>query len=494
MVMHTVYFLCQIMLHREYVPFIPIHCSKPSGPLDPPKFPPETVPEGFWEDSARQCFRSAREIIDLVQICSDWDALVQTPIVGFAIYTVAFVGVYCISFPWMDPEDYMSPPSQPDANSPSSDWNNSKGYKAALRASTIVGLMRKNLHMANGWLKAIQKMLRYFCRVKEDYAKSVRSASKNPSENDPLRSSAGLLSLHEGGGGLPDFKRFERALKEFGALDDEDVEMGNAGGKGNGTVPLDVDKVDEKEDNNEKEDDNESAVKSEEPEPPPPSSTTEVRKTGSGSWSAINTIAGQNESTFTPNSGQFRSYESYSHLGATSPMAHRSPNYAHQVNNFRPANVDTARANGASHGLISPTSHTATTTPSHHSPPFDHGSRHNSWNGQTTPLPNSAHAGAQHQQPLPPLASPLSTSTRHTLPALAPPRLSEDKLPTLSSTAGLSKDRPGVDPAAWLDDVPMHISGDDVAAFVGGYEFNEWAEMDANRHTRTWMVALYNPA
>jgi hypothetical protein len=91
------------MLHREYVPFIPLRCKKPEGPLDPPLFPPAKydVPPGYWEDSARQCFKAARDLVDLARTCQEWNVLVQTPIVGFAIYTVAFVGVYCINFPWM---------------------------------------------------------------------------------------------------------------------------------------------------------------------------------------------------------------------------------------------------------------------------------------------------------------------------------------------------------------------------------------------------------
>ena len=98
--MHTVFALCQIILHREYIPFIPLRCSKPQGPLDPPIFPPNQyqVPEGFWEDSARHLFRSARELMDLLRMAEEWGVLVETPIVGFAIYTVAFTGVLTYFF------------------------------------------------------------------------------------------------------------------------------------------------------------------------------------------------------------------------------------------------------------------------------------------------------------------------------------------------------------------------------------------------------------
>lgn len=100
--MHSLHSLCSIMLHREYVPFIPLRCSKPQGPLDPPLFPPDQyeIPPGFWEDSARECFKAARDLIDLLRTCQEWDVLVETPIVGFATYTAAFVGKFRRVYAW----------------------------------------------------------------------------------------------------------------------------------------------------------------------------------------------------------------------------------------------------------------------------------------------------------------------------------------------------------------------------------------------------------
>lgn len=90
--LHAVLLLCKIMLHREYMPFIPLRCSKPEGPLDPPIFPPEQVQPGFWEYSATENFRASRQLIDLAQTCHEWNVLPQTPIVGFAIYIAGLVG------------------------------------------------------------------------------------------------------------------------------------------------------------------------------------------------------------------------------------------------------------------------------------------------------------------------------------------------------------------------------------------------------------------
>lgn len=69
--------------------------------------------------------------------------------VGFAIYTVAFVGVYAFYFPQMDPDGYMCTPS----SAPTSGANpvSSGGQHEARRAIQIMGHMRARLKMAEGY-------------------------------------------------------------------------------------------------------------------------------------------------------------------------------------------------------------------------------------------------------------------------------------------------------------------------------------------------------
>lgn len=97
--LHAVLLLCKVMLHREYIPFVPLRCTRPQGPLDAPLFPAtETnAPYVFWEESAKELFRSARNLIDMVQTCYEWHVLPETPIVGFAIYSVALTGTFDIT-------------------------------------------------------------------------------------------------------------------------------------------------------------------------------------------------------------------------------------------------------------------------------------------------------------------------------------------------------------------------------------------------------------
>ena len=325
---HTVYLLCQVILHREYVPFIPIRCSKPEGPLDKPTFPPNeyNIPPGFWENSARECFKAAREIMDLVGSCQEWNALVETPIIGFAIYTVAFVGVYCINFPWMDPDGYMCTQPIPAAMTKTGSGRSgeSSGFQAARKALEMIGDMGQRLYMANGWFNTCNKMYKYFQRMKKDYRKNVR-ANGSSVDSDSSPSSTRNLSLREGGegGGLDEFKLLEKTLLEFGNLEDQTIELTAAGIRpdSSGDALDDGSSVG-------------SSVKSEEPDAR--NNQTEQPRTEGGPWNAVNTVPGSRApSVSTPSSAQFRSYDGYPQHASTAPS--QQHNYAHQINSFRPA-------------------------------------------------------------------------------------------------------------------------------------------------------------
>ncbi|KAF2761591.1 hypothetical protein EJ05DRAFT_507244 [Pseudovirgaria hyperparasitica] len=220
--MHTLCTLSSVILHREYVPFIPIRSAKPQGPLDPPTFPPEEyqTPPGFWEESAREIFKSAREFVDLIRMCQEWEVLVETPIIGFAAYTAAFCGVYAINFPWMDPEGYMC--SRKTQAMPGN--TGKEGLEAARKALEVVGQLRMRLKMADGWFRTIKRCHHYFVRMKRDFKKNSQ-ASETGSANST--ESYRQLSLREGreGGGLEEYKLIENLMKEFGSTDGEELEL-----------------------------------------------------------------------------------------------------------------------------------------------------------------------------------------------------------------------------------------------------------------------------
>ncbi|KXT03223.1 hypothetical protein AC578_4800 [Pseudocercospora eumusae] len=509
---HTVYLLCQIMLHREYVPFIPIRCSKPEGPMDPPTFPADkyNIPPGFWEESARECFRSAREIMDLVRTCQEWSALVETPIVGFAVYTVAFVGVYCINFPWMDPEGYMctrpEPNSRPDITAKPGE---SKGFEAARKALEMIGLMRTKLRMADGWFKTINRMHKYFRKIKNDYKKNVQAIESSSEGDSPI--STRHLSLREGGlgGGLDEYKLLERTLIDFGNLEDQDVEMTDAN-RTDPNKPLDAVYDDSSAG---------TTVKSEEHGDRPPAATSEPQqKADGGAWSAINAGPGapapgsRHPSISTPTSGQFRSYDSYPNQQQPQPSQAATPSsqappqpgtYQHQIGGFRPSYSDRPSPSaGPPPSLTSPASQSATgTTPSqaHPSPPYDrHAPPYGAWSAPTPngtygmpPPPPNPYANGPVQHQYPPSNHVTPTHSGYPTPGHAHPPHPHG----LPAPPQVQQPQQVWDPMAkeaWLNSIDTRLGGDDVAAFVDGGELAEWATMAASQgFGGGWLSAVW---
>ncbi|KFY45116.1 hypothetical protein V494_01137, partial [Pseudogymnoascus sp. VKM F-4513 (FW-928)] len=212
---HTLYSLCNIVLHREYIPFLPLRSNGPSGPLDEPTFPPDKydVPEGFWDESAELIFKSARDIMDIVRVTSDRQVMVESPQVGFAVWTAAFVGVYSVHFPYMDKNSYMcNPPTTPDYNLTHSSSSNDA---TALAVKTLK-LMMPRSKMACGWSVWIKRMGRYYENIKRDYQRNIESLVGLPSSEHQRRVKE--LSLREGGngGGLEIYKLLEKEFKDFG--------------------------------------------------------------------------------------------------------------------------------------------------------------------------------------------------------------------------------------------------------------------------------------
>lgn len=481
---HAVYLLCQIALHREYIPFVPIRCDKPQGPLDPPLFTSDKydVPLGFWEDSARECFKSARAIVDLFRTCQEWNVLVETPIIGFAIYTVSFMGVYCINFPHMDPGGFMCTPKDQQKKGGDVKSKESKGFEAARKALEMLGQMRIKLHMADGWFKTINRVHKYLRRLKSDYKKNVAAIESSASESDsPMLSRH--LSIREGGigGGLDEFKLLELTLKEFGSLEDRDSPMEDVPSRPD-TRALDAVYDDSG---------SGTTVKSEDHDRAQPAASEPARPE-SGLWNAINAAPGaaasssHSDSAQPTTNGHFRSYDSY-----PQPLQQHSqarpisqPNYAHQINNFRPTYSHDG-ASAAPPSLTSPNSLSAT-TPSDPSPSFERQAQpyNPHWPAQNSLYPlqptqqpqnfstDFVHP-AQHQQ-IQSHVSPYASAVHSQLPPLMQPASSQMEI--LQHQPWNQREKED-----WLNSLDTRLGGDDLAAFVDGGELADWAQMSANR-------------
>ncbi|KAF9887019.1 hypothetical protein FE257_010635 [Aspergillus nanangensis] len=219
-VMHVVYFLSVIVLHRSYIPFLPMRCIEPVGPLDEPMFPAEKpgAPETFWRESARELINAARQMMDLVVTCQDRGVLVENPLVGFAIYNAAFMGVYAAHFPHMDTEGVLGPKLTADRNT--------QGQMQARKVLDILREMRPRLKMARGWFRTLNRLHSYFSKVKREFRRQSRRLDALADAADPH--SNGTRPVREGGagGGLEEFKLIEKLFLDFGSIEDQLQENG----------------------------------------------------------------------------------------------------------------------------------------------------------------------------------------------------------------------------------------------------------------------------
>ncbi|PKS08846.1 hypothetical protein jhhlp_003456 [Lomentospora prolificans] len=167
--LHVLGSICQIMIHREYIPFIPIRCTRPSGPLDPPLIP-GNAPQDFWEKSAELVFKSARDIVNIIELSGD--KLPQSSLVLFAIWTAAFCGLYAIHFPQMDTGYHMILPG--DVQSQHDDiFDQTKPSMTGVTYRTLTKLV-PYLPLAGTYLKIFRDCDRYFTQVTSDFRKYER--------------------------------------------------------------------------------------------------------------------------------------------------------------------------------------------------------------------------------------------------------------------------------------------------------------------------------
>ncbi|KAI1665824.1 Fungal specific transcription factor [Pyrenophora tritici-repentis] len=101
--LNLVYYISLIFLGREYLPFLPTMCDRPSGPADPPLLPPD-APVGWWDKRATELFASAASITTLMEDLDNADASLHTPFPGFCVFSAVTTNMYRSAFPWMSPD------------------------------------------------------------------------------------------------------------------------------------------------------------------------------------------------------------------------------------------------------------------------------------------------------------------------------------------------------------------------------------------------------
>ncbi|PWW77660.1 hypothetical protein C7212DRAFT_178061, partial [Tuber magnatum] len=254
-VMHITHFLCQVVMHREYIPFLPLRLTRPQGPLDPPLFPaddPETDREGlepgmtiamWWEESAKEIFRCARGIMQIVNGLEEWNSSVETPAVGFAVYMVGVCGVYAWSFPWMDQKGYITgsipdPTSKSPSHSGDDEDENMEGVRGARepegsgaearKAIELITKMRERWRMAEEWYTTLGRLRNYFKTIRDEYVRLHHPGSDIEGAAGPVTGesaeAAVARKLKQGlGGGFEEYRRFEKLFHDFSGMDEGEL-------------------------------------------------------------------------------------------------------------------------------------------------------------------------------------------------------------------------------------------------------------------------------
>ena len=210
--LHMLGAACRIVLHREYLPFIPLRCTRPSGPLD--EADPSAAREsyGFWDDSAAEVFHAASVITSLVDICRD--KLPISSIVLFAVWVASFMGVYASSFPHMDSNAYMIPHYKESSEKPGRDSEPAKAEPA--RRILLEALARMSLHLkiAGRFLDVLKELECYYAELRQEDDGRSRHLTHQPKRSVDAGQSSRRASNGAGypGGGEPKRPSVSEAL------------------------------------------------------------------------------------------------------------------------------------------------------------------------------------------------------------------------------------------------------------------------------------------
>lgn len=90
-----------MILYREYVPFVPAWEIELQGPVEPPLLAQE-APPGWWNEYTALLFDAATQITRLLADAKAANMNLQTPIVGYGVFSAASMHVYLAAFPWVD--------------------------------------------------------------------------------------------------------------------------------------------------------------------------------------------------------------------------------------------------------------------------------------------------------------------------------------------------------------------------------------------------------
>ena len=207
--LHMLGAVCKIMLHREYIPFIPVNCKGPVGPLDNPTFELGEAPPGFYDTSAEEVFDAAKDIVGLIDICRD--KLPMSALVLYAVWTAAFVGIYAGFFPHMDVKQHMV--FKDEGPSAKLNLNLTANGPAGVTFKTL-NQMSNCLRMAKSYTIYFQEMVHYYEQVTGDWetqAGAGAGAGAGKRSHERVR-------IRIGGGGLNEWRLHNQKILDIGPI------------------------------------------------------------------------------------------------------------------------------------------------------------------------------------------------------------------------------------------------------------------------------------
>ncbi|KAH7414566.1 hypothetical protein DE146DRAFT_39401 [Phaeosphaeria sp. MPI-PUGE-AT-0046c] len=99
--LNLIYYVSLLFLDREYLPFLPILCHEPCGPIDPPLLTSEP-PSGWWVERTQELFKSSAMISGIMSDLDHAGVFLLTPFPGFCLFSAATTNMYASAFPWMN--------------------------------------------------------------------------------------------------------------------------------------------------------------------------------------------------------------------------------------------------------------------------------------------------------------------------------------------------------------------------------------------------------
>lgn len=189
---HSLHMLSTVALYREYMAFTPWELEEPAGPLDEPRIEEEPPEPDYWRKQAEKCFGSAREFAELLKACprqtkEQHEIVVETPMICFSIYQIAWFSAYCQFFSKMDPGNSLEPDSKM--------WD---------FTNTLIKSTFSRWKKPRDWGYVLRHVQGFLNREKANYKEARGSPNSTASDS---------------GGGLPAFVvDFERNQKDFGTI------------------------------------------------------------------------------------------------------------------------------------------------------------------------------------------------------------------------------------------------------------------------------------